>query len=265
MPESAEVRLTTEFLDKELRGKMVTDWVFCSGKHTEEFPKGYEEFLSKLPLRIERVCCKGKFIYFQFDKDVAILHSMMMTGSWRKSYDKMCKWFVEFNGKSGRNKTLWFCDPRAMGTLIFTGDPLVLQNKLDYLGPDILREEFTLPTFIALSERYSRRNITAFLMDQAVIAGVGNIIKAESLYRSRISPLRSIGSLSLEELKCLYTSLREIPANAVRSGGFSIRNFDVDGKKGTSQKGMKVYGKKTAKRTKTADGRITYWFPDKQK
>ena len=78
MPESGEVRLTTEYLDKQLRGKIVTDWVFCSGKHTDEFPPGYEEFISKLPLRMEYVSCKGKFIYFQFERDVAILHSMMM-------------------------------------------------------------------------------------------------------------------------------------------------------------------------------------------
>jgi len=265
MPESGEVRLTTEYLDKQLRGKIVTDWVFCSGKHTDEFPPGYEEFISKLPLRMEYVSCKGKFIYFQFERDVAILHSMMMTGSWRKSYDKMCKWFVEFTGKSRKDRMLWFRDPRAFGTLIFTGDPGVLQDKLDHLGPDILREHFTLPTFVALSQRYGRRNIAAFLMDQSVISGVGNIIKAESLYRARISPLRSIGSLSDLEIGRLYEALREIPANAVRDGGFSIRDFDVNGKKGRAQKGLKVYGKKTAQRTKTPDGRITYWFPDKQK
>jgi len=265
MPEAPEVRLTIDFLNKVLQNNMITEWTFCGGRYADAYPEGYEEFDAALPLLVEEVCCKGKFIYFILSDDEGdqyyIMHSLMMTGRWQKTYDEHCKWFVEVD----TGVTLWFHDVRAFATLRFTSDDGVLQEKLDCLGPDIMSSEFKLPLFKQLAKKWSTRNICAFLMDQSVIAGCGNYIKAEVLYDAGISPLHKIGDLSDNELDRVYQGLCVIPRVSYNNKGLSLRDFaDENGKPGFYERELKVYGKRWAKRTKTPDGRTTYWSPDHQ-
>lgn len=266
IPESAEVRLTVDFLNKSLKNNKITEWIFCGGRYTEEYPEGYEEFDIMLPLTVDEVNCKGKFIYFTLSNDsgekIYIFHSLMMTGRWQKDHDDHCKWFVEIDN----GKTLWFRDPRAFATLIFSSNELALQEKLSKLGPDILKPEFKLPIFRQLVKKYSTRNICSFLMDQSVISGCGNYIKAEVLYDAKVNPTRKVGELSENEVDAIYQALYIIPRIAYNNKGLSLRDYaDENGKFGNQDKKLKVYSKKWAKRTKTPDGRITYWDPNHQK
>ncbi len=258
MPESAETRLTVDYLVSILRNRMITGWGFVNGRYCDDPPEGFVEFEDALPLTVEQITCKGKFIYASMgsgSKTFYMLHSLMMTGRWQSNHDEFCKWFIETDDK----QTVWFSDPRALGTVKFTHDLAVLQNKIDNLGPDILRPEFTLPLFKTLIKKYRNRNITSTLMDQAVIAGCGNVIKAEALYYAKVSPLRKTGSLSEREQEMLFEGVRTIPRLAYNAGGISIKDFEVDGVKGEFQNQLEIYGKSHAERTKTADGRITYW------
>ena len=87
MPESAEVKLTTEFLNKIMYNKVITKWEFLDGRYGFLDPEGFDEFYESLPLLVEEVCCKGKFIYFKCFNEFNrfyILHSMRLTGSWRR-------------------------------------------------------------------------------------------------------------------------------------------------------------------------------------
>ena len=103
------------------------------------------------------------------------------------------------------------------------------------------------------------------MMDQEVISGCGNYIKAEVLYYAGISPLRKISELSEREVELLYEGLIVIPRISYNYKGLSIRDYsDGYGRKGYFGDKLKVYGKKNLKRTKTPDGRITYWDPKKQ-
>jgi DNA-formamidopyrimidine glycosylase len=264
MPEASETKLTTDFLHDMLVGRMITRWGFVGGKYTDQVPEGFAELEAALPVRVEEVSCHGKFIYFKM-KDAdggchVAMHSLMMSGRWRSTYDDYCKWFMDLDGGSD----IWFSDPRSLGTISFTTDPQVLKDKLVTLGLDILTEHFTLPLFKELVQKRGKLNITSFLMDQSILSGCGNIIKTEALYDACISPLRKIGSLSENEQELLYQAVRVIPRLAYNHGGISMKNFDVDGQKGRFQKQLKVYGKKDALRTKTADGRTTYWYPNRQ-
>lgn len=265
MPEGPECRLTVDFLNEALASEVVTNWIFSGGKYTDEYPDGYETFDEALPLVLREVSCKGKFIYFTFidndSKEYYVLHSLMMTGRWQKNHDDFCKWFLETEG----GRTIWFRDPRAFATLSFTDDPDVLQAKLDSLGPDIMRPEFKLPLFKSLAVKYDNRNVTSFVMDQAVISGCGNYIKAEALYEAKISPLRKIAELSEAELESLYHALRIIPRVSYNNKGVSLRDYaDENGKDGYYGRDLKVYSKKGARKTSTADGRTTYWDPNRQ-
>lgn len=264
MPESAEVKLTTEFLNQAISNHVITGWEFISGQYFNEDPEGFDEFYDALPLLVEEVRCKGKFIYmccFNEHKKFYILHSMRLTGSWRNEQDTSSRWYVVL--ENGRK--LWFHDSRCLATLKFTTDEKELTDYLAKLGPDILTDEFTIAAWKKLVQNHKNKNITAFLMDQGIIAGCGNYIKAESLYYAKISPMRKVGSLTELETEQLFEALRVIPRQAYMNKGLSTRDYtDKNGRKGFQEFYLKVYGKKSAKRTRTADGRTTYWFPNVQ-
>jgi DNA-formamidopyrimidine glycosylase len=261
MPESAEVKLTTEFLDQVMSNKIITKWVFTSGQYLNNDPEGFDEFYESLPVLVEEISCKGKFIYikcFNEYKKFYILHSMRLTGSWRNEEDSSSRWYVEMD--NGRK--IWFHDSRCLATLKFTTEEKELSEYLSKLGPDILTEEFTLPIWKKLVKDHKNKNITAFLMDQEIMAGIGNWIKAEVLFYSKISPLRKVGSLTELESEQLFEAIRIIPRQAYMNKGLYI---NPNGKKGFQEFHLKIYGRKTAKRTKTSDGRTTYWDDKVQK
>jgi formamidopyrimidine-DNA glycosylase len=265
MPESGEVRLTVDFLNNVFQGKIITNWIFTGGKYTDNYPEGYLEFDAALPLCVDEVNCKGKFIYFRlsdaFGKKYFILHSLMMTGRWQIDYDDYCKWYVDLQD----GKTVWFRDPRTFATVKFTADEKVLHDKLSELGPDIMKPEFKLPLFKSLAKQHKNKNICSFLMDQSIISGCGNYIKAEVLYDAKVAPGRTVGSLTENELELVYQALCVIPRLAYNNKGLSLRDYaDEYGNPGDHEKDLKVYGKSWAKRTKTSDGRITYWDPSRQ-
>lgn len=264
MPEGPECRLTVDFLDKNINGKTIYQWNFCGGKYTDNYPGGYECFDEFLPAKVDQVSCKGKFIYFTISKNdekYYVFHSLMLTGRWQNEHDEYCKCFIELDD----NKTIWFRDTRGFGTFYFTNNKEELENKLANLGPDIMKPEFKLDIFRSLAKKYSNRNITSFLMDQQVISGCGNYIKAEVLYYAQISPCRKIGNLKEKELELLYEGLRIIPRLSYNNQGLTISDYtDEDGNKGFYTTNLKIYGNKKAKKTKTADGRTTYWDPEHQ-
>ena len=264
MSEGPECKLTVDYLNKSLKGRTILDWVFCRGRYTEDDPEGFYEFDTELPLLVKDIACKGKFIYFTLidkNEEVYYIFHSLITGRWQKKYDKYCKWFLELDN----GETIWFRDSRSFSTLIFTKDREILQDKISKLGPDILTREFNLPKFKKMAEKYPTRNITSFLMDQQIQSGCGNYIKAEALWYSRVSPKRKVGDLSERELELLYEGLRIISRVSYNRKGLSSKDYKGEnGNAGYFSKELKIYEKKFATRTKTADGRITYWDPKRQ-
>jgi len=264
MPEAAEVKLTTEFLNRAMSNRIITQWSFISGQYINDEPEGFDEFYDALPLLVEEVRCKGKFIYmscFNETKRFYMLHSMRLTGSWRNNEDGYSRWVVGLD--NGRK--LWFHDSRCLAKLTFTTNEDELLDYLAKLGPDILTEEFTLPIWNKLVQAHQNKNITAFLMDQNILAGCGNYIKAEALYYAKISPFRKVGSLNETESEQLFQALRVIPRQAYLYKGYSTRDYtDQNGRKGFQEFNLKIYGNKSAKTAKTADGRTTWYDPNVQ-
>lgn len=262
MPEGPECRLTVDYLFNTMVGKKVNNWVFCGGNYTDTEPDGFNEFDSVLPLLVKKVECKGTFIYFTLvdedEKEYYILHFLMMTGRWQNDHDDHCKWFLEMDD----GKTIWFRDSRDLATLFFTTDITDLQSKLTSMGPDIMTREFSLPLFKSLALKYNKRNITSFLTDKNILSGCGNYIKAETLWYASVSPMRKVSVLSIRELELIYEGLRIISRMSYNKKGLSMGGLVEN--EGYYSDELKIYGKKTAKCTKTADGKITYWDPDRQ-
>jgi len=130
---------------------------------------------------------------------------------------------------------LFFNDQRKFGWMLLL--PTEEVQNLDFMkkvGPEPLEDAFTLDEFIARFKRRSKTNIKAALLDQTVIAGVGNIYADESLWAAKIHPKRLVGTITKDEFSLLYDSLRRIMNLAISKGGSTNKNYvNAEGKKGS--------------------------------
>ena len=151
-------------------------------------------------------------------------------------------------GKAGSRRTplmqLRYRDPRRFGRLLLgTENELLLSGTFPKLGPEPID-----PTFDAeeLFKRFRRRRapLKAVLLDQATVAGVGNIYADESLHRAKLRPDRAAGSLSRKSVRRLHASLRDSLEVAIRNRGSSVDTYrDAWGQVGNQQESLLVYGR----------------------
>jgi formamidopyrimidine-DNA glycosylase len=129
-----------------------------------------------------------------------------------------------FGLQGGRR--LYFNDGRKFGRMrIEDDDALAADPFLERLGPEPLSEEFSLGDFRARLARHARAPIKAVLLDQSVVAGIGNIYADEALHRARIHPRRPAGSLAPAESRRLHAAIRRTLALAVEHGGTSFADY----------------------------------------
>lgn len=266
MPEGPEVTTITNSLNKLIKNKTLTSIeILKGGKYENKSPNNYDLFKTKLPLKVLSVSNKGKLMYWSFNNGMYMVNHLNMTGFWSLGISYKHSALV-FNFKE-KNMSLYYTDIRRFGRVEFIKDKESLDIILDKLGPDILKEkEFSLVRFLKIAEKKSKTNITKFLMDQSNISGVGNYLKSEILYKSKISPHRTVGSLSTEDLKELYLNIKMVSKASLEWGGMSKSDYkDIDGKKGDFESLLKVYCKKKdplgnkVESFKSKDGRTTYW------
>ena len=146
---------------------------------------------------------------------------------------------VVFEMRNGA--TITYNDPRRFGfmELIGEGEPY----RLDRIGPEPLGNEFNGP---ALREalKGKKSKIKAALLDQRVVAGLGNIYVCEALFRTGISPRRAAGRLKVGETDGLAGHIKDVLSEAIEAGGSSLRDFsNTDGKLGYFQHRFDVYGR----------------------
>lgn len=131
--------------------------------------------------------------------------------------------------------TLFFNDQRKFGWMRLL--PSLEVPNIDFMrkvGPEPLEADFTLADFKERFRRRPRSTIKAALLDQTVIAGVGNIYADESLWGARVHPARPVASIRPAEWRRLYLSLREVMNLAIEKGGSTDRNYvDAEGRKGS--------------------------------
>lgn len=270
MPEGPEVTIIREDLNGILENQIITQFnILPTSRYSRKAPNNYLYFEEHLPLKVKQISSKGKLIYWCFEKNIYMTNSLGMSGIW--SYSKSKHAILEII--YGVNQKIYFVDQRRFGNIAFYKNKKELQEKLNTLGPDLLNDK-TL-TFNIFKNRlllHPRWNITKALMDQSVISGIGNYLKSESLYEAKLSPLRTIESLSNDELEALYHACKMKIISSYLDKGVSMKDFvDVDGKKGKHEFKLKVYckaydpyGRKVVRIT-TKDGRTTHWVPEVQK
>jgi formamidopyrimidine-DNA glycosylase len=148
---------------------------------------------------------------------------------------------VSFDFKDGSH--LYFNDQRKFGWVKLI--PTLEVPNIDFMkkvGPEPLEADFTASEFAARFTRRSKTSIKAALLDQTVVAGVGNIYADESLWGARIHPKRLVASITKKEFEDLYTDLREVMNLAIAKGGSSNHTYiNAEGKKGSYMDFARVF------------------------
>ena len=146
---------------------------------------------------------------------------------------------VVFQMSSGARVT--FNDPRRFGFMELVGkdEPY----RLDDIGPEPMGNGFNAPNLRARLKG-KKSKIKAALLDQRVVAGLGNIYVCEALYRTGISPRRAAGRLTVAETESLTGHIKDTIGEAIEAGGSSLRDFaNTDGGLGYFQHNFAVYGR----------------------
>ncbi len=139
-------------------------------------------------------------------------------------------------------QALRYTDPRRFGAMLWSEEPLA-HVLLASLGPEPLGEDFDGDRLYRLSRGRSMA-VKPFIMDNAVVVGVGNIYASEALFAAGIDPRRPAGSISRARYLKLGEEIRRILAMAIERGGTTLRDFvGGDGKPGYFQQELFVYGR----------------------
>jgi len=240
MPELPEVETTRAGLEPHLSGRIVRSVTLR--RPDLRWPIA-AEVGSVLPgQRIGAVRRRAKYLLLDTERGSALLH-LGMSGSLRvlpaetppRPHDH-----VDMELDDGR--VLRFNDPRRFGCLLWQ-PPGAVHPLLQALGPEPLDPGFDGDYLYRLS-RGRRTPVKTFLMDQAVVVGVGNIYAAEALFASGIAPLRAAGSISRERYRRLVEAVRGVLAAAIARGGTTLRDFiSPDGTAGYFVQDLAVYGR----------------------
>jgi formamidopyrimidine-DNA glycosylase len=138
---------------------------------------------------------------------------------------------------------LYFNDQRKFGWMRLMPTIEVPNiNFMQKVGPEPLEADFTAEQFAARFTRRAKTSIKAALLDQTVVAGVGNIYADESLWGAKIHPKRLVSTITKDEFALLYTELRTVMNLAIEKGGSTDKNYvNAEGKRGSYMDFARVF------------------------
>ena len=264
MPELPEVETTVRGLERVLKGRRIRRVEARRADLRRSFPPDLGQRLTGA--RVTGLGRRAKYGLIHTDRDDTMIFHLGMSGSWRIDHAKLEK-HDHLLLETDEGRRLALNDPRRFGSV-----DLVPTNEIDdwpafkALGP----EPFDLkPVELHKSLRGRTAAIKLLLLDQGIVAGLGNIYVCEALHRSGIHPRRAGGSVSLERLKRVVPAIREVLNEAIEAGGSTLRDFvSPDGELGYFSKSFTVYDREgkacacggTVKRI-VQGGRSTFYCP----
>ncbi|MDT3712053.1 MAG: bifunctional DNA-formamidopyrimidine glycosylase/DNA-(apurinic or apyrimidinic site) lyase [Pseudomonadaceae bacterium] len=240
MPELPEVETTRRGIAPYLVGQRVSRVIVRERRLRWPIPENLDVCLSGQ--RIEAVERRAKYLLIRFEAGTLIAH-LGMSGSLRLvegALPAAKHEHVDLLLESGQ--ALRYTDPRRFGALLWSDDPLN-HVLLASLGPEPLSEAFDGERLFQLSRGRSMA-VKPFIMDNAVVVGVGNIYASEALFAAGIDPRRPAGGISRARYLKLADEIKRILALAIERGGTTLRDFvGGDGKPGYFQQELFVYGR----------------------
>jgi endonuclease-8 len=205
--------------------------------------------------RLDRVEARGKHLLLHFDD--LVLHSHLgMSGSWQVC-ERGDRWrkptsaaWVTLGGK--KMEAVQFGGPTLR---VLTAARLHRDPVLARLGPDVLAADFDLATAIRALRASARRELGDALLDQHLIAGIGNIFKSEACFAAGANPWRPVAALSDDDLQAVLGSARRLMQESVAGGRPSAAVY------GRTGRPCPVCRTPIAARGQGDANRRTYWCP----
>lgn len=240
MPELPEVETTRRGIAPHLQGQRVSRVIVRDHRLRWPVPEDLDVRLSGQ--RIVEVGRRAKYLLIQAEVGTLISH-LGMSGNLRlveAGLPALKHEHVDIELESGL--ALRYTDPRRFGAMLWSQDPHN-HELLVRLGPEPLTDLFD---GLRLYEKSRGKSIAVkpFIMDNAVVVGVGNIYATEALFAAGIDPRREAGSISKARYVKLAAEIKRILAYAIERGGTTLRDFiGGDGKPGYFQQELFVYGR----------------------
>ena len=240
MPELPEVETTVRGLAKVLEGRRIDSIEVRRPDLRRPFPEGLGQALTGAT--VTSLGRRAKFGIIETDRGDALIFHLGMSGRWRIDPDEIGKHdhLVVTTG----SRVLSLNDPRRFGSVdLVRSEAIGSFASFLELGPE--------PVVGAISGEQLRgaldgrkAAIKLLLLDQRVIAGLGNIYVCEALWRAQIHPKRAGGRISLDRLDRLADAIVEVIGEAIEAGGSTLRDFAApDGELGYFAKSFDVYGR----------------------
>lgn len=231
MPEGPEVSRMADEVKQFFLGKKCTKIEIKSGKYSRHgLPDNFNQFENDLPLTLANVQVHGKFMWITWEKNNKFLWDNWvqfgMTGyfcspSFQKTSIPHIRKPEEAQecGKHGHvwfyfenNEVLVYSDQRNFGLLRWVPEPELTQKYVSDLGPDPLQENLNKEWWKLQKEKRSQKiDLATLLLDQTFVAGIGNYMRSEILWKANLHPERTWGSLNEKEFNTLLTYLEEVP------------------------------------------------------
>ena len=223
MPELPEVETVRQTLRRNILGKQVSGITvlyerMIVGSSVEDFK---EKLIGKTLIEIGRL---GKYLFFEFSGDIYLISHLRMEGKYfiKPISDEVVKHeHVLFEFTDG--VSLRYADVRKFGTMelktkeeLFTTHPLKeLGTEANMLTPEYLKEKMV----------NKHRDLKAFLLDQSMIAGIGNIYADEICFMANLNPKQDIYYLEEIDYINIANAAKEVINNAIKAGGTTIRSY----------------------------------------
>lgn len=241
MPELPEVETTCRGISPHILHQTIKQVIIRTPKLRWPIPKNIAKILPGQQVRaIER---RAKYILIKFDIGTLIIH-LGMSGRLQtlSSFSAAQKHdHVDF----GFNNGTWLRlnDPRRFGAVLWTEQPPLEHKLLVNLGPEPFDTSFT-SKYILTKAKNKKIAVKKFIMDAAVVVGVGNIYASEALFASKIDPRKAAQDITLNQYTILVKHIRGILKAAIAKGGTTLKDFlDTDGNPGYFSQKLKVYGR----------------------
>ncbi len=263
MPELPEVETTINMLKKSsprILGAVFLE-VWTDSPLLIKKPKNLLQFKKEIKgKKIKRIWRRGKNIIFDLSENKFLLIHQKLTGhllfgEWRRQDDKWqalvkgsliddpMNRFLHLIFYLDNGKQLALSDLRKFAKLEVLSQE-ELKEELDSLGPEPLDKTFTFEKFKESVLKKKNKAIKQVLMDQGVIAGIGNIYSDEILFEARINPFRKISELKEKELREVYSAIKKILSLGIKLQGASVSDYRLpSGDKGGFDRVIKVYRK----------------------
>lgn len=266
MPELPEVETTVRGLTPVLAGQRLTNVEPRRADLRKAIPVDLRQRMQGAT--VTSLGRRAKYGLIDTDRGDTMVFHLGMSGRWRVD---PAEWIAHDHlvMETAAGRTLALNDPRRFGFLDLVRTEAVAQYPpFLAMGPEPLGPDFTASYLHAALERRVAP-IKAMLLDQRIVAGLGNIYVCEALHMARIAPSRAAGAIVVARLDNLVAAVRAVLLSAIEAGGSTLRDFaQPDGELGYFSKQFLVYGREGEPcrcgglvLRRAESGRSTFWCP----